>query len=82
MSELLTGYQTVTPAYGRDYKSAASIAVDLQAGKDFNLQTFNGSGYVSLADFAVGAVINVRYQQNRKVTPFKVTGPGTVKQVR
>ena len=29
---------TVTPAYGRDYKSAAAVKTDWNAGKDFIIQ--------------------------------------------
>ena len=32
------GYATVTPAYGRDYKSAKEAKADFADGKDFILQ--------------------------------------------
>jgi hypothetical protein len=34
------GYATVTPAYGRDYKSAKEAKADFADGKDFILQDF------------------------------------------
>ena len=30
---------TLVPAYGRDYKSAAAVKADWQAGKDFRIAT-------------------------------------------
>lgn len=72
MSEKLSGYQTVTPAYGRDYRSKAEVQADWDADKDFILQSFNGSGYVNRQDFAPGATVNIRYSQLRKVAVIKV----------
>ncbi len=69
---MLTGYQTITPAYGRDYKSKAEAIADFDAGKDFILQSYNGSGYVSKSDFSPGATANIRYGQLRKVAVYKV----------
>ena len=36
---------TLTPAYGRDYKSRAQVVTDLNEGKDFIMNTFYGDGY-------------------------------------
>lgn len=69
---MLTGYQTVTPAYGRDYRSKAEAIAAFESGADFVLQSYNGSGYVSRADFAPGATANIRYSQLRKVAVYKV----------
>lgn len=33
-------YVTLTPAYGRDYKSAKAALVDYNADKDFIIETF------------------------------------------
>ncbi len=41
---------TLTPSYGRDYKSKAVALADWNAGKDFMLNTFNGSGLCSRRD--------------------------------
>ena len=72
MSDKLTGYQTLTPAYGRDYRNKADAIADFDAGKDFILQTFGASGYVSQEDFAPGATANIRYAQLRKVAIVRV----------
>lgn len=69
-NKLTTG--TLTPAYGRDYRNARDARTDFEAGKDFVLNTFNGSGYVGRADFADGARIVLRYGQLRKVTTHVV----------
>lgn len=63
---LLT-HGTITPAYGRDYTSLKALTADFLAGKDFVYQSFDGSGYVSRSDFAVGARIQARYGKLRKV---------------
>ena len=69
MGKVTTG--TLTPAYGRDYKGKAALVADLNAGKDFVLNTFNGGGYVGLSDLADGNW-TARYGKNRKVTVVKV----------
>ena len=66
-------YHTVTPAYGRDYKSAAAAILDFKQGKDFDYQGFDGRGYCSVRDFKCGDKINIRYGNLRKVTVYNVT---------
>lgn len=65
---------TISPAYGRDYKSKAAIKADLDAGKDFVLHSFNGSTYCNRQDLlAMGArTVVVRYGNLRKVTSIKL----------
>lgn len=70
----LHGYCTVTPTYGRDYKSKALAIAALEAGKDFQLATYGRSGYVSLSDFAPGATVNICYGNLRKIAVYKVRG--------
>lgn len=65
-------YQTVVPAYGRDYKSKAEVLTDWKAGKDFQLQTPFESGYCSIRDFAPGVTVNIRYKKLSMVLPVKV----------
>lgn len=67
---LLTGYQTLTPAYGRDYKNAKDVEADFRAGKDFLLQPSNRP--CSIRDFAPGATANLRYKKLQSVKPVKV----------
>jgi hypothetical protein len=63
---------TLTPAYGRDYKSKKAALADIEAGKDFILN----SGLVEtpcspLTDCA-GQTVKVRYNRLRSVFVFKV----------
>lgn len=73
---------TLTPAYGRDYKSAKAVKADWEADKDFIIADFmdpyegkpvnrqqlreNGT--------SPGTVVKIRYGQLRKVTVLAV-GP-------
>jgi hypothetical protein len=71
---------TLTPAYGRDYKSKAAIKADLEANKDFVTNPFDGpSQYVNLEQLQVGDRLEVRYKKLTQVTLFTVTGVGKVK---
>jgi hypothetical protein len=65
-------YQSLTPAYGRDYKSKAAVEADFRAGKDFMLNSYGGSGLVSVRDFAPGVRVNIRYKQQRSVAVVTV----------
>jgi hypothetical protein len=66
---------TLTPAYGRDYKSKAEVEADLAADKDFVANSHDGSsGYINrtqLLEMKVASV-NVRYGKLRKVCIVKV----------
>lgn len=68
----LAGYNTITPAYGRDYRNKADAIADFVAGKDFVLQSYNGSGYVDVDAFASGSTVNIRYAQLRKIAVYRV----------
>lgn len=64
---------TVTPAYGRDYKSAHEALGDWEAGKDFFLEAIDGrpyGTYCSRRDFRQGDEINIRYDRKRQKTVF------------
>jgi hypothetical protein len=70
---------TLTPAYGRDYKSKKAVLADWLANKDFILQQF-GSPYDgkpfnrdSARDAGFDAV-NIRYKRNTQITVVKVGG--------
>ena len=53
-------YITVTPAYGRDYKSKAAAIADWKAGKDF---VYAATGqYCSASDFDETVTVNIRYK--------------------
>ena len=62
---------SLTPAYGRDYKSAAEVRKALNEGKDFQLQP--SSQYCSLRDFPPGTQLLCRYRGLRQVCAVKVT---------
>lgn len=59
---------TLTPAYGRDYKSKAAAIRDWDDGKDFIESRSNLS--INKADvtfYCPGATIRIRYDKARKV---------------
>jgi len=64
---------TLLPAYGRDYKSKAAIAADLNADKDFMISSLNPSliNRTQLLEMGVASVV-VRYGNQRKVTSLKL----------
>jgi hypothetical protein len=41
---------TITPAYGRDYKSRTALLTDWRAGKDFMASDIHNQGYCSIRD--------------------------------
>lgn len=57
---------TVRAAYGRQYKSQASIKADFLAGKDFQL--VDGGQYINLEDCQRGGIpsLTVRYAGDKK----------------
>jgi len=66
---------TLTPAYGRDYKSKKAVMVDLEAGKDFIVNDmsdpYDGKPCSPLQDFAGKSVV-FRYGQLRKVFALSI----------
>lgn len=58
---------TLTPAYGRDYKSKKALLEDFNNGKDFYLHHPMGGGYCSIRDFSKGASVTFRYSKQLKV---------------
>lgn len=61
-------YVELTPAYGRDYKSAADAIVAFFGGKDWKLASVGYRGtYCSVRDFAPGVTVNLRYRCNTRV---------------
>ncbi len=59
---------TLTPAYGRDYKSKKEIEADLKANKDFILQP--EGQYINYEQLPRG-FHQVRYSKLKKVHGFK-----------
>lgn len=64
--------KTLTPAYGKDYKSKAEALADLALGKDFKvIDIVNPSGtYCSIRDLKPGEEVKIRYDKLRKVVLF------------
>jgi hypothetical protein len=67
-------FLTVTPAYGRDYKSAKAALAAWAQGLDFILQSF-GHPYdgkpMSMRDVSPGESIIIRFSQKRKIVRVK-----------
>ena len=59
---------TLTPAYGRDYKSKDAVIADLLAGMDFVTQP--DGRYINLEQLPFTAV-SVRYDRLRKQFVFR-----------
>jgi hypothetical protein len=66
---------TLTPAYGRDYKSAAAAKADFRAGKDFiyldMFSPYNGKP-CNINDLPKGSEVRIRYKKKTMVTTAKV----------
>lgn len=78
----LPNFAELTPAYGRDYKSARAATADFKAGKDFVYHGIGGSTYTSIRDAAVGEVVLLRYDNQRKVTSYRVTASDALRAER
>jgi len=63
---------SLTPAYGRDYKSSAEAIASLVNGKDWQIASLmHGSGsYCGISDLAVGDRVSLRYAKLRKQVLF------------
>ena len=60
----LTGHNSLSPAYGRDYKSGKDAKADFLAGKDFILNHCSGRSLpCSITDFVVGASAQLRFKR-------------------
>ena len=63
----LPDFLELTPAYGRDYKSAHAARADLLAGMDFVLPFALGGQYCSVRDFAAGQRVLLRYASGTRI---------------
>ena len=59
---------TLTPSYGRDYKSARAIKADFEAGKDFTIASFGPymGRQCSIRDIDKGQTVTLRYAKLTK----------------
>jgi len=61
---------TLTPAYGRDYKSIKAVKNDWLANKDFviaDIFSGNHGKYVNRKQLPKGATVSIRYAKLTKV---------------
>jgi hypothetical protein len=70
---------TLTPAYGRDYKSKAEVLAAWNEGKDFILNTPQGSGPTNRPDVEKLGLLyfQVRWKKNTMVAIIKAGKPIT-----
>ena len=68
----MTIYQTVVPAYGRDYRSKAAALADWNARKDFRCEP-QGCYITKDEANAAGLVINLKYDRLLKVVVIQPT---------
>ncbi len=76
-TDLLHG--TLTPAYGRDYKSRAEALEAWNSGKDFSINSPQGSTYCSVRDTAdcpVGHKLQIRWKRLTMVAVIKRQADG------
>lgn len=69
---------TLTPAYGRDYKSKAEIVAALNKPEDFTANHFTGTTYCSVRDLADGEHM-IRYKKLANVAVVVVKGGKAIK---
>ena len=70
-------YATLTPAYGRDYRSAAAVKADWEANKDFILHDmfsrYDGKPINRSACAGVYSRVNIRYAKRMRVVELEVS---------
>ena len=69
----MSSYLTVTPAYGRDYKTKKEVLEAWEQGKDFAIASvFDGGGYINKEDARPGMTINIRYKRATQIAVVKI----------
>lgn len=65
---------TLTPAYGRDYKSKAEVLEAFEAGKDFLYNSSMEQGYCSKQELIERGVkrVQIRFKNNTQVIVVKL----------
>lgn len=71
-------FYTLTPAYGRDYKSKKAVLEDWTAGKDFLILSQGRSVYINKADAEKGGIfqVNIRYKGLRSIAVINLDHKG------
>lgn len=67
-------FLTVSPAYGRDYKSARAAKEAWDAGKDFRIESLGRDmgRYVNKDDAPRGARVTIRYNRMTRLTVINI----------
>jgi hypothetical protein len=65
-------YYELTPAYGKDYKSAAEVINAWRDGADFVGDYQLGFQYVNQENIPKPSTVNLRYARERRVAVVKV----------
>lgn len=69
----MLGTPILSPAYGKDYKTAKEVEADFRNGKDFVLCNMGPGGrYCSIRDFEPGTSIELRYNRKLDLTMTEV----------
>lgn len=65
---------TLTPAYGRDYKSKAEVIADFNANKDFVANDMGRGGYINKEQILQLGLksVNIRYKKLTQVFVHKL----------
>ncbi len=65
---------TLTPAYGRDYKTKKEALADFDAGKDFVYNSYDGQTYCGKQELITNGVktVELRFKNNTQVTVIKL----------
>ncbi len=70
--DLIARTITVSPAYGRDYKTAKAAKAAFLDGKDFLGHFFPDLKPCGVQDFVPGLDVIIRFCENRKLTKVRV----------
>jgi len=71
----LGAYMTLTPSYGRDYKSARAVKADWKADKDFTIASMGSDcgRYCNRSDLIGNeSTVTIRYNRLRNIVMIKV----------
>ena len=64
---------TLTPAYGRDYKTSEAVIADFESGKDFILRDISSiwdGRYTSIRDWS-GKLVKLRFNNSRDTVIYQ-----------
>lgn len=69
----MTQYIELTPAYGRDYRSAKEAVSAFKAGQDWIGDYQFNFALVNLPQIPLGSTVILRYRRNTQAVTYKVT---------